>query len=320
MSGDENIIVSVDQAEIDAAIEKLDEALAKTSQLTGQTPQEEQSHESGSRPLSRQVQAIYDKEQFHTLPNSEMQKAPVQVDVSDSEAKIADLEAKLAEAKANVDDVVSGGETKIAGLEAELEAARNQQNIDFTTLPNSEMDELNAKAVETQANVDDVVADSKEKLDFVKQESDAIKDAIADAIADTDQTLSDQQVKVASARLMVDDVDDVVESEGTEIKGLESASSRVIRMIPGLREAQRITRSIGTLSEGSVMGVVGLLMVAYSIYRQINAMLEEQKQQQADYQKAIIEIRGFTTVAQFTQYQDNQRRAIENSYRPGIIP
>ena len=238
---DENIIVSVDQAEIDAAIAKLDEALAKTSQLTGQT---QESLESGSRPLSSQVQAIYGKEQFYTIPNSEMAQASA------------------------------------------------KQNIDFFTLPNSEMEELNAQVEETQANVDEVVADSKEKLDGV--------------LADVEE---------AEAQ-----TDDVVASEGTEIKGLESASSRVIRMIPGLREAQRIQRSLGALSAGSLVGVVGLLMVAYSIYRQISAMLEEQKQQQADYKKTIMDVRGFTTSAQFIAWQAGQRQAIENSYRPGIIP
>jgi hypothetical protein len=196
MSSDENVTISVDDAAIDEAIAKLDEALEKTGELTGQAP--------GATD-------------FYTIPNSEMDQ----------------LTAK--------------------------------QNADFYTIPNSEMDEINARAAETQANVDDVV------------------------------------------------------SKGTEIKGLDSASSRVIRMIPGLREAQRIQRGLGALSEGSVMGVVGLLMVAYSIYKQISAYLEEQKQQQAEYKQAIMEIRGFTTSAEFTAWQTGQRQAIEG-YRNGIIP
>ena len=241
---DENISIDVtDDGAIDAYIAKLDEALAKSEQLTGQTPQEGQ---------------------FYTIPSSEM---------------------------------------------AEI---TKRETTDFYTIPNTEMDELNAKAAETQANVDDVVSESEQKLDFVKAETDAVKDAIADAVADADQSLSDQQVKAAAAALTVDDV-------STEIKGLESASSRVIRMIPGLREAQRIHRSIGMVSEGSVMGVLGLLMVAYSIYRQISSMLEEQKQQQAEYKKTIMDVRGFTTSAQFTQWQENQSRLIEG-YRLRIIP
>lgn len=113
--------------------------------------------------------------------------------------------------------------------------------------------------------------------------------------------------------------DNIINEEGEQIKGLENASSRVIRMIPGLREAQRIQRGLGALSEGSIMGVMGLLMVAYSIYRQISAYLEEQKRQQAEFKKTIMGLQGFTTSAEFTAWQTGQRQAIEG-YRSGIIP
>ena len=119
-----------------------------------------------------------------------------------------------------------------------------------------------------------------------------------------------------AARLKADDV----LSKSDEIKGLDSASSRIIRMIPGLREAQRIQRSLGALSEGSIMGGLGLLLVAYSIYRQISAMLEEQKKQAEEYRRMVMEARGFTLTSEFTRWQDDQRRAIENAYRPGVIP
>ena len=186
---DINIVPSVDTSEIDAAIAKLEAALEKTGQLTGQTSS---------------------TSDVYTIPNSEMEQATA------------------------------------------------KQNADFFTIPNSEMDDLTSKA------------------ETAKQTADAVL------------------------------------SKGDEIKGLDGAASRVIRMIPGLREAQRIQRSIGLLSEGSLMGGLGLLMVAYSIYRQISAYLEEQKQQQAEYQKAIMDIRGFTTSAQFKTWEDNQNRVSRN--------
>jgi hypothetical protein len=213
--------------------------LAKTSQLTGQTPEATQLGK--TEQITGQPSETTD---FYTIPNAEM------------------------------DQVTA------------------KQNADFYTIPNSEMDEVNARAAEAQANVDDVVSEGEAKIAGLEAET-------------------------ASAQTSVDTV--AAESEGTDIKGLDSASSRVIRMIPGLREAQRIYRGLGALSEGSLMGGLGLLLVAYSIYKQISAYLEEQKQQQAEYKKTIMELRGFTTSTEFTSWQTGQRQAIEG-YRSGIIP
>ena len=220
MSADENIVVSVDSSEIDAAVAKLDEALEKTSQLTGQT--------------------ATDTGQFYTIPNSEMNQ---------------------------------------------------QEETDFYVIPNAELEELNAQAEETQSKVDDVVAESEQKL--------------ADVQSDIDDTETE--------------ADDLVMTEGTKMKGLESASNRITRMIPGLREAYRIKVGLGYLSQGSLLGVVGLLMVAYSIYRQISSYLEEQKQQQAEIRQAVMAIQNFTTTAQFQTWQENTDRAIRG-YQTGHIP
>jgi chromosome segregation ATPase len=330
---DENIIVSVDDAAIDEAIAKLDEALDKTRQLTGQTPEEAQ--------LGKTEQITGQPGEttgFYTIPNSEMDEinaraAETQANVGDAVAestqKLADLEGETEEAKANVDDVVSESEAKLdealaktsqltgqtatpesgnvfsenkfAGYIAPppgnygplYEEVRNMQPMQVDTSDATvKLDDLEAHAAEAKANVDDVVSESEQKLDGVN-------------------------VNVEAAKT---EVDDVVALEGGEIKGLDSASSRVIRMIPGLREAQRIQRSIGLLTEGSIMGVVGLLLVAYQIYQKISAMLAEQQQLRDEYKKTVMEIRGFTTSAQFTAFQTGQRQAIENSYRPGIIP
>ena len=188
---DEQITISVDDSEIDAAIAKLDEALAKTAQLTGQTPTETEA-------------------EFYVMPAAEMEN----------------LEKPYMHAP---------------------DFAAFYRNLD--------------------------------------KEADAAKEK----------------------------ADDVLGKSG-EIKGLDSASSRVIRMIPGLREAQRIYRSLGALSEGSIMGALGLLMVAYSIYRQISAMLAEQEQQRLEYRRMVMEARGFTLISEFERWKEDQTRII-NGYR-----
>jgi hypothetical protein len=234
---DEQITISVDDSEIDAAIAKLDEALEKTAQLTGETPTETEvpyiipSAEMAEVP--EQPFIIPYAEMPHIIPAGEIEQ------YNEATARLDDLEAHSAEAEADVEDTVVTGTAKLTDLEAEAENAK--------------------------ANVDEAI------------------------------------------------------EEGAEIKGLDSASSRIIRMIPGLREAQRIQRSIGMLSEGSIMGGLSLLLVAYSIYRQISAMLAEQEQQRAEYRKMVMEARGFTLKAQFTQWQEDQRRTIED-YRNRVIP
>lgn len=107
--------------------------------------------------------------------------------------------------------------------------------------------------------------------------------------------------------------------EGRKIKGVETSANRIIRMIPGLREANRLRRSIRQLSVGNISGVVTILMLALSIYRQVASMMEEQKRQQEEYKRSVMEIRGFTTSAQFEAWQKQQRH-LQEAYRSGIIP
>jgi hypothetical protein len=328
---DENITISVDDAAIDEAIAKLDEALEKTGRLTGQTPEATQLEE--TKQLTKQTP---EEAQFYTIPNSEMDA----------------INAKAAEAQANVDSVVSEGEAKIAGLEAETASAQTGGEVD-TSDATAKLDDLEAHVAEAEANVDDTVATGTAKLTDLEAETEQAKTNVASVYtipnSEMEQVLSEEEIKrqidgidsvylralevagdVENVKANVDDVvseseqkldtlkgevdatqtetDDVVASEGGEIKGLDSASSRVIRMIPGLREAQRIQRSLGALSAGSVMGVVGLLMVAYQIYKQVAAYLEEQKQLQIEYRQAIMEARNFTTIAQVKAWQADQDR------------
>jgi hypothetical protein len=111
----------------------------------------------------------------------------------------------------------------------------------------------------------------------------------------------------------------LLNNEGRQIKGLEQSTKRIFSMLPGLREADRLQTNLKTLSAGNIAGVIGILMLALSIYRQVASMMEEQKRQQEEYKRSVMEIRGFTTSAQFEAWQKQQRH-LQEAYRSGIIP
>jgi hypothetical protein len=48
-------------------------------------------------------------------------------------------------------------------------------------------------------------------------------------------------------------------------------------------------------------------------------MIDEQKRQQAEYERTVMAAQNFTTTEQFKQWQTSQRQAFDN-YRNGIIP
>ena len=101
-------------------------------------------------------------------------------------------------------------------------------------------------------------------------------------------------------------------SKTPEIKGVESSANRIIRMIPGLREANRLYKDINMISSGNLLGVIGLLTVAISIYQQVAGMLEDQKRQQEQYQQEVMQLRGFTTASEFQNWQASQQQSMEN--------
>lgn len=112
---------------------------------------------------------------------------------------------------------------------------------------------------------------------------------------------------------------DSVLSMSGEIKGVESSANRIIRMIPGLREANRLQRSIRQLSAGNIVGAVGLFMLAIRIYRIIDQYYKKLEQEKQDYQRQIMEISKFTTAAQFKDWETNQRQIIDNYIKNGVI-
>ncbi len=104
---------------------------------------------------------------------------------------------------------------------------------------------------------------------------------------------------------------DVALQKTTEIKGLEQSAKRIVNMLPGLREAYQLQRSIKWLSTGNIVGIFGLVMMALNIYRAVSAMFEEQKKQQEEYQRAVMQLRELNAT-QYQRYEESQRMALES--------
>lgn len=164
--------------------------------------------------------------------------------------------------------------------------------------------ELIEKAEAAKQHVDDIISESELQLVELNAEAEAVKTAVAEAVSEAEDDLTEAQIKMATAKLMVED-------EVGGIKGLETSANRIIRMVPGLREASRLQRSLSLLQTGNIAGVLGVIMLAYSLYRQISAMMEEQKKQQMEYRRDVMEARGFTLTSEFDRWKEEQRQLSE---------
>jgi hypothetical protein len=102
---------------------------------------------------------------------------------------------------------------------------------------------------------------------------------------------------------------------GYEIKGLETAVHRVARMIPGVREIDRIYKNINRAQSGyAIMAGINFALIAARIIRMINQYFDQKKRQEQELEAAVREIRGLTSHSGYSQYQYQQRAAV-NSYR-----
>jgi hypothetical protein len=182
----------------------------------------------------------------------------------------------------NIDDAaldaaiakIDGALSKTSQLPTNQTATQNQ--TDFYTIPDSEM------AAVRQREMDEFYTIPNSEMDaFTRKAEQAKKTA-----------------------------DNLIKTEGAQIKGLESASGRIMRMIPGLREARRLQVGLENISAGNIVGVVGLLMLALTIYRQISQMQAEQKRQQEAYRQMIMQAQNFTSQTQFQAWQLQTQTAL----------
>jgi len=116
--------------------------------------------------------------------------------------------------------------------------------------------------------------------------------------------------KTNAVSLEVDSVqkqaDELLVNTGTQIKGMEAAGHRIIRMIPGLREADRLQRGLGQLSMGNIMGALTIALLAYSILMQVKRMYDEQKRQQEEFEREVRQSRGYMAREEYLQWEREQ--------------
>jgi len=137
------------------------------------------------------------------------------------------------------------------------------------------------------------------KIVIDRAELDAILEQTRDALDDTKQAKTD--------------VTNFLNNEGEEIKGAEQAGKHVIRMLPGLREAQRLQKSIGQLSEGNIMGAISLAFLILTILKQVQRLYEEHKRKQKQYEQDLMAAQGFNVRSEFKPYESQQKMAMKNS-------
>ena len=145
-----------------------------------------------------------------------------------------------------------------------------------------------------------------------------VKQKVDDTVTEGEAKLAMLKAKTATAKI---EADMVIAQKAPKIKGIEQAVNRIINMIPVLDEADRLRTNLKILSAGNITGIIGLLMLALSIYRQVVSMLEEQKRREEEYRRQVMQLRGFATIKEFEAWQNSQRQAQEQwrSQSPTII-
>ena len=108
-------------------------------------------------------------------------------------------------------------------------------------------------------------------------------------------------------------------NEAPKIQGLEQSAKRIANMLPGLREANRLQTNLKTLSAGNIAGVIGILMLALSIYQQINRIIEEQQRQKEEYKREIMRAQNLTSQSQYQTWQTQQETALANYRNRPVI-
>ena len=152
----------------------------------------------------------------------------------------------------------------------------------------------------------------------IDAEAAEVKQKVDDTVTEGEAKLALLKAKTATAKI---EADMVIAQKAPKIKGIEQAVNRIINMIPVLDEADRLRTNLKILSAGNITGIIGILMLALTIYRQVVSMMEEQKRQQEEYRRQIMQLRGFTTIKEFEAWQNSQRQAQEQwrSQSPTII-
>jgi hypothetical protein len=225
---EENIFITVADAELDATIAKIDQALAKHAQLTGQPLPAQLASSSNSRVVSESVTV-----NRQVIENVQINRQ----------------------------------------LEELLMPSRvQQQRVDSGFAPFWDMIE-------------------KQRVTEIQRQTEA--------------------VKIAANTL--------IKTKGPELKGLNSLITQISSRIPGLREANQLASPLRRLTALDLSSVAGLLSVSFVLVQLVTQMMAEQKQQQEEIRKLVMDSQGFTKRSEFNSWQETQRRSLQD-YRTGVIP
>jgi len=111
-----------------------------------------------------------------------------------------------------------------------------------------------------------------------------------------------------------DDLDDKIESSVFKIKGLETAVHRVARMIPGVREVDRVYKNAGRMSAGYfAMAAINLYLIANRVIRMINDHYEKKKREEQVLEAKLREARNIQSHGEYGEWKSQQKMAMTAS-------
>jgi len=113
---------------------------------------------------------------------------------------------------------------------------------------------------------------------------------------------------------MADELDKQIEDSGFKIKGLETAVHRVARMIPGVREIDRVYKNVGRAQSGYlVMAAINMYLIANRVVRMINDYYERLKRERQEMEAIIRKGRDIQTHSEYVEWSSQQKTAMKAS-------
>ena len=114
------------------------------------------------------------------------------------------------------------------------------------------------------------------------------------------------------------DVGDEAISKTGDLKGMNMAARRIMRQVPGLREASRLLSLIKM--QMRIAPAVFALLMAWQTVRMIISWLGEREREAKEFRRMIMEARGFRTKSQFDNWLEEDKRRTAEAYRSVVPP
>jgi hypothetical protein len=134
--------------------------------------------------------------------------------------------------------------------------------------------------------------------------------------------MTDKQVsttKKAMEKVLVEEAAKTAK-QTAEIK---MSLKRVATMInPMLSQVGNMEERINTVKKyglQSIGGVVGVVYMAYTLYRQLDALIKEEERKREEYRRDIMQMQKLTRQDEYERFQQ-QMQATADAYKRGVIP